>query len=44
MLVIDPYKPKTDLLERYSNIFIEKGITQVKYEEFKQIMDKLLGE
>lgn len=43
MLVIDPFKPKTDLLERYSSIFIEKGITQVRYEEFKQNMKKLIG-
>ena len=42
ILVIDPYKPKTDLLERYPNLFIEKGITQVKYEEFKHYMENIL--
>jgi hypothetical protein len=42
MLVIDPFKPMSELLERYSNIFIEKDITQVGFKEFQQSMESLI--
>ncbi len=44
MLVIDPYKPQTALLEKYSSVFIEKGITQVDFKELKQNVEKMLSE
>ena len=34
MVVIDPYKPKTDLLEKYKATYISKGVTQVTYPEY----------
>ena len=34
MVVIDPYKPKTDLIEKYSATYIPKGVTQVSYQEY----------
>lgn len=34
MVVIDPYKPKTDLLEKYKATYIPKGVTQVTYQEY----------
>ena len=34
MVVIDPYKPKTDLLEKYNATHIPKGVTQVTYQEY----------
>ena len=34
MIVIDPYKPTTDLIEKYSVTFIPKGVTQVAYQEY----------
>ncbi len=33
MIVIDPYKPKTYLIDKYNAIFINKGITEVSSEE-----------
>lgn len=34
MVVIDPYKPKTNLLEKYKATYISKGVTQVTYPEY----------
>jgi len=34
MVVIDPYKPKTDLIEKYKAIYIPKGVTQMTYQEY----------
>ena len=34
MVVIDPYQPKTDLIEKYNATYILKGVTQVSYQEY----------
>jgi hypothetical protein len=34
MVVIDPYKPNTDLLEKYNATYIPKGVTEVTYHEY----------
>lgn len=34
MVVIDPYQPKTDLIEKYKATYIPKGVTQVSYQEY----------
>jgi len=42
MVVIDPYKPKTDLIEKYNATYIPKGVTQVSYQEYlEQIPEEL---
>lgn len=42
MVVIDPYKPKTDLLEKYNATYIPKGVTQISYQEYlEQIPSEL---
>ncbi len=38
MVVIDPYKPKTELLDRYKATYIPKGVTQVTYQEYLEII------
>jgi homospermidine synthase len=38
MVVIDPYKPKTDLLEKYKATYIPKGVTQVTYQEYLELI------
>ena len=34
MVVIDPNKPKTDLLEKYNASYIQKGVTDVSFQEY----------
>jgi len=34
MVVIDPDKPKTELLDKYKAIFIPKGVTELSYQEY----------
>ncbi len=34
MVVIDPYRPKTDFFEKYNITYIAKGVTQVTYQEY----------
>ena len=38
MIVIDPYKPKTDLIEKYKATYIPKGVTQVTYQEYLELI------
>jgi hypothetical protein len=38
MVVIDPYKPKTDLIDKYKATYIPKGVTQVTYQEYIDII------
>lgn len=44
MIVIDPSKPNTDLLEKYNAVHIPKGITQVSYPEFENLKSSFLEE
>lgn len=45
MIVIDPYKPKTELIDKYKAIYIPKGVTQVSYQEYlEQIPTNLKAE
>lgn len=34
MVVIDPYKPNTELIEKYNATYISKGVTEVTYQEY----------
>lgn len=43
MVVIDPNKPKTDLLDKYKATHIQKGVTQVTYEEFLKLIPTTLN-
>lgn len=38
MYVIDPVKPKTELLDKYGAVLIEKGITEVRFDEIRNII------
>ncbi len=42
MIVIDPYKPKTDLLDKYDSALILKSITEVKYNEYIELLPEKL--
>ena len=37
-IIIDPFKPKSDLLTKYNAVIVEKGITDVTLNEFKQLI------
>ncbi|MBX3163754.1 MAG: hypothetical protein KF900_04690 [Bacteroidetes bacterium] len=42
MIVIDPYKPKTQLIDKYKAVYIPKGVTHVTYQEYlEQIPNNL---
>lgn len=34
MLVIDPYRPKTDLIDKYGAKYVSKGVTHIDYDEY----------
>jgi hypothetical protein len=38
MIVIDPNKPKTDLIDKYNTKYISKGVTQVQYQEYLELI------
>jgi hypothetical protein len=38
MIVIDPIKPKTDLIDKYNTKYISKGVTQVQYQEYLELI------
>ncbi|RAW01561.1 hypothetical protein [Pseudochryseolinea flava] len=38
MLVIDPHRPQTDLLEKYEALHIAKGVTEVTRDEYLEII------
>jgi len=38
MVVIDPYKPKTDLIDKYNSTYIPKGVTQLTYQEYLELI------
>lgn len=38
MVVIDPYQPKTDLIDKYNAKYIPKGVTQVTFQEYMEII------
>ncbi|RZT91034.1 SIR2-like protein [Ancylomarina subtilis] len=38
MVIIDPYKPKSHLIEKYSATYIPKGVTQVTYQEYMELI------
>jgi len=42
MIVIDPNKPNTDLIENYNSILIQKSITQVTYNEYIELLPEKL--
>lgn len=42
MVVIDPCKPKTDLIEKFKATHIPKGVTQVTFQEFINQIPKVL--
>ena len=42
MVVIDPQKPKSDLLEKPNTIFISKGVTQMTFQDYLDIIPKEL--
>jgi len=42
MVVIDPYKPKSELLEKYPTNYIAKSVTAVTYQEYIQILPEKL--
>jgi len=44
MIVIDPYKPKTDLIDKYNANYIPKGVTQVPYQEYLSLIPDNLKE
>lgn len=38
MVVIDPYKPKNEFIDKYKATYIPKGVTQVTYKEYLDII------
>ncbi len=44
MIVIDTYKPQTELIDRYNVKHIPKGVTQVPYEEYLGLIPDELKE
>jgi len=44
MIVIDPNRPKTDLLDKYNALHIPKGVTQVTYNEYLKLTPTFLKE
>jgi len=38
MVVIDPYKPKTELIEKYKTTYIPKSVTQVTYQAYLKLI------
>jgi hypothetical protein len=38
MIVIDPNKPKTDLIDKYNATYIQKGVTDLTYKEYLQLL------
>jgi hypothetical protein len=40
MIVVDPYKPKTELIDKYQAMHIPKGVTQVPYDEYLSFIPK----
>lgn len=42
MIVIDPSKPRTDLLEKYKVTYIPKGVTQVSSHEYLELIPEEL--
>jgi len=42
MIVVDPYKPQTDIIEKYDVEYIPSGVTDISYEEFLKIIPKHL--
>ena len=39
MVVIDPNKPSTSLLESYNTVHIPKGVTEVKFDEYMMLVN-----
>lgn len=44
MIVIDPNKPNTELLDKYKALHIAKGVTQVTYTEYLKLTPTILKE
>lgn len=42
MVVIDPKKPNTELLEKYNALYISKGVTQVTYNEYLKLTPTII--
>jgi len=38
MIVIDPYKPNTDLIDKYKAVYIQKGVTQLTYQDYLKLI------
>ena len=34
MIVIDPKKPETELIDKYKTVFIPKNVTEVTYQDY----------
>ncbi|WP_186758203.1 SIR2 family protein [Echinicola salinicaeni] len=37
MVVIDPYKPKTDLIDKYKAVYIPHGVDQISYQDYSKL-------
>ena len=45
MIVIDPYKPKTKLIDKYSATYVQKSVTELTYQEYLDLLpEHLKGE
>lgn len=42
MIIIDPNKPNTDLIDKYKVTYIAKGVTQVTYQEYLELIPAAL--
>jgi hypothetical protein len=40
MIVIDPYKPKTDILEKYNVDYMPHGVTEIPYNDYMKMITK----
>jgi len=40
MIVIDPFLPKTSLIEKYGAVHVPKGVTELSYEEYCDLISK----
>jgi hypothetical protein len=44
MIVIDPIKPNTDLIDKYNAKYIAKGVTDIWYPEYKSLIPPEFGQ
>ena len=42
MIVIDPFKPKTDLIDKYNATYIEGGVTEIDYESYLKLLPSFI--